>query len=136
MIRILLVVVVILVCLYLSNKVYISSSTINGQGLFAAQDFKKGDVILDNIFPHKDTNEVLYDSINEELFNRYISKEGIKINHCSESYNSYVHTNDNKIYQLLSKKDIPKNTEITANYDITNKKYPFIDTSKEAYKKC
>ena len=137
MIRIILVIIVIVLCLYLSNnKVYISSSKINGQGLFARHNFRKGDIILGNIFPHKDSNELLYDPIDDDKFYRYLSKEGVKINHCSKSDNAYVYTDDYKIYQLIATKDISENTEITVNYDTTNQTYPFIDNSKEEYKKC
>ena len=36
---------------------YISKSRINGQGLFAGQSFHKGDIIIDNLFPHKDIHK-------------------------------------------------------------------------------
>ena len=67
---------------------------------------------------------------------KYISKEGTKINHCSKEYNSYVHTDDYKIYQLKANKTILPRDEITCDYDITNKKYPFIAESEPSYNKC
>jgi|TARA_B110000495_G_C22794018_1_gene464021 hypothetical protein len=115
---------------------YISSSGINGQGLFTNQTFHKGEIILDNIFPHKDLNERLYEPIHAELFNRYISKEGSKINHCSKSYNSQVYTDDYKKYQLIATKDISKNIEITSNYDNVHKMFPFIAGSHKNYNLC
>ena len=120
----------------ISNKTYIKKSKINGDGLYSNIYFKKNEIILDNLFPNKDSDELLYDIINKDKFNKYISEEGTKINHCSKKFNSKVYTNDYKIYKLVATKDIKKNTEITCNYDITNKKYPFIDNSKSWYKKC
>jgi len=137
MIRVFLVILVIIVGIYMSQSTsYISSSGINGQGLFTNQTFHKGEIILDNIFPHKDLNERLYEPIHAELFNRYISKEGSKINHCSKSYNSQVYTDDYKKYQLIATKDISKNIEITSNYDNVHKMFPFIEASHKNYNLC
>ena len=137
MIRVFLVILVIIVGIYMSQSTsYISSSGINGQGLFTNQTFHKGEIILDNIFPQKDLNERLYEPIHAELFNRYISKEGSKINHCSKSYNSQVYTDDYKKYQLIATKDISKNIEITSNYDNVHKMFPFIDASHKNYNLC
>ena len=120
----------------LSNDVFIDKSSINGEGLFSNKSFKKGDVILNNIFPYKPSDEILYEPTHAYLFNKYISKEGTKINHCSKEYNSYVHTDDYKIYQLKANKTILPRDEITCDYDITNKKYPFIAESDPSYNKC
>jgi hypothetical protein len=147
MIRILFILFVLGLCIYIStsnsyestsnsSNTYISTSKVNGEGLFTDQNFKKGDIILDNIFPHKDSNEILFKPINDEFFYKYISKEGVKINHCSNSDNAVVYTSDHKIYKLVSTKDILKNTEITVNYDKTHKKYPFIDGSHTNYNLC
>ena len=43
-----------------SQSTYISSSAIQGQGLFASSGFSKDDIILDNVFPNKSSNETLY----------------------------------------------------------------------------
>ena len=62
--------------------------------------------------------------------------EGKYINHCTTKYNTDLITNDNIYFKLIAIEDIPKNKEIVANYDTINNKFPFIDNSKEYYKKC
>jgi len=59
-----------------------------------------------------------------------------KLNHCSKEDNAKVITSDNKIYQLVSTKDISQGTEITVNYDVTHDDYPFIGGSNKQYIKC
>jgi len=59
-----------------------------------------------------------------------------RINHCSKKYTAKVITSDNKIYQLVSTKDISQGTEITVNYDVTHDDYPFIGGSNKQYIKC
>lgn len=119
-----------------NKKVYISKSRINGQGLFAGQSFHKDDIIIDNIFPHKDIHKKIYNPIHSKSFKRYISIEGSKINHCSKSDNSYVYTSDNKVYQLIANKYISKGSEITSNYDKVHKKFPFIGGANKNYNLC
>ena len=118
------------------KSTYISSSSIQGQGLFASRRFSRGDVILDDLFPHKEPNEVLYNPISESKFNYYMDNKTSKLNHCSREDNAKVITSDYKLYQLVSIKDIPQDSEITVNYDTTNKEYPFIDGIRSDYKKC
>ena len=119
-----------------TDTTYISSSSVQGKGLFAKKHISKGDIIIENLFPNKPLDEVIYDPITESKFKYYMGDKTAKINHCSNIYNSKVMTMDRKIYQLVSIEDIPSGTEITVNYDLTNKAYPFISGSKEGYKKC
>jgi len=119
-----------------SQSTYISSSAIQGQGLFASSGFSKDDIILDNVFPNKSSNETLYEPITESKFMYYMGDKTAKINHCSREDNAQVITSDYKLYQLVSIKDISQGSEITVNYDTTNKRFPFIDSSKEEYNKC
>jgi len=118
------------------QSTYISSSRIQGQGLFAGVDLSKDEIIIDNLFPHKDPSEVLYNPITESKFKHYMGDKTAKINHCSREDNSKVITSDNKIYQLVSIKDIPTSGEITVNYDVTHSQYPFIVGSNKEYIKC
>ena len=45
----------------LSTRTYVGVSQIQGEGLFANQSFKRGDVILEDLFPHRHPYQVLYD---------------------------------------------------------------------------
>jgi hypothetical protein len=121
---------------YTISHTYVSKSTIQGEGLFTSIPIYKGDIILDNIFPNKDPNEILYNNISKQTFSNYISYEGTKINHCSTNDNSYVFTNDYKIYKLIAKKTIGPNQELTVNYNITHSKFPFIAPSNSNYSTC
>tara|TARA_X000000950_G_C13541749_1_gene507876 strand:+ start:160 stop:591 length:432 start_codon:yes stop_codon:yes gene_type:complete len=119
-----------------SQKTYISQSNINGNGLFASKDFKKGDIIIDNLFKNKPKDEVLYNPISYVKFQNYINVEGRYINHCNKNINSIVVSKDKKLYQLKAIKNIKKDEEITANYNDINKKFPFIEKAKKNYLKC
>lgn len=130
-----------LLVLYLYNSynkksIYVAKSKIHGQGLFASKNFIKDDIILEDIFPHKDSDKVLYEPISKSLFNKYMSYEGSKINHCLRNDNSYVSTDDYKIYQLRAKKDILKYDEIKVNYNLTHEDFPFIAEAKEEFNLC
>jgi len=119
-----------------AQTTYISSSTIQGQGLFANRSFSEGDLILVNLFPHKDPDEVLYKPVTKEKFMYYMGDKTSRLNHCSNQDNAQVITSDNKIYQLVSTQDISRGSEITVNYDKTNKEYPFIGGANNKYIKC
>ena len=119
-----------------SQSTYISSSSIQGQGLFTGRPFSKDEVILDNLFPHKESNEILYNPISESKFMYFMDNKTAKLNHCSNEDNAKVITSDNKIYQLVSTKDISQGSEITVNYDVTHNQYPFIAGSNKEYIKC
>jgi SET domain-containing protein len=128
--------VIIIYCLIKKDDIYISKSGVNGLGLFAGRDYKKGSVIIKNLFPHKSEDKILYNIIPKKDFKKYILKEGKYINHCSIQYNSDVTTNDKKIYKLIAIKDIYKGEEITSNYDKVNMSYPFIAKSDKYFNVC
>ena len=133
-----LIVLIILIIGWATKKrnPYISKSSINGLGLFAGKSYKKGDVIIKNIFPNKTDNKILFNIIRQNDFEKYIIKEGKYINHCSVQYNSDITTKDRKIYKLIAIKDIHKGEEITSNYDKVNMSYPFIAKSREDFNVC
>lgn len=119
-----------------NQKTYISHSKINGKGLFASKGFKKGDIIIENLFKNKPKNEVLYNPISYDNFQKYITIEGKYINHCNKQINSKVVSKDNKLYKLIATKNIQKDDEITANYNQINKRFPFIAKEEKGYVKC
>ena len=131
-----LILILFLIFIMNYNKLhYIQKSDINGFGLFSNKDYKKNDVIIDDLFPYNiKRNTIKY--LSKSDFNNYIINEGKYINHCSQKYNTDVITNDNIYFKLIAIKDIPKDKEILANYDLIHLKYPFIAHSKEYYKKC
>ncbi len=120
----------------LSTRTYVGVSQIQGEGLFANQSFKRGDVILEDIFPNRHPDQVLYDSLPLTTFSNIISYEGSKINHCGRRYNSDVTTTDYHKLQLVAIKDISPNQEITANYNRVNQNFPFIAPQGENYFQC
>ena len=121
---------------YYSRSTYIANSHIHNNGLFSNKTFYKDDIILDNIFPNKPRDRVLYKPISKDEFYNYISLEGTKINHCIKDTNSDVVTNDYKIYQLVATKDILPNQEIKCDYNKVNKRYPFIASAGKNFKEC
>ena len=118
------------------SDLYISKSSINNLGLFAGKDYKKGDVIIKNLFPNKTDNKILFNNIRTIDFEKFIIKEGKYINHCSMEYNSDVTTKDKKIYKVIAIKDIYKGEEITSNYDKIHMSYPFIGKSRGDFNVC
>ena len=135
------IVIIILIILFYyyyiyCKNTYIYKSSIHGQGLIANKEFKQGDIILEDIFPNKHKDMILYEPISIKDFNNYILLEGSKINHCTNSDNSIVYSDDNKLYSLLAKYDINKGEEILVNYDKVNKEFPFISGSNNTYVKC
>tara|TARA_B100000902_G_scaffold396632_1_gene458194 strand:+ start:88 stop:516 length:429 start_codon:yes stop_codon:yes gene_type:complete len=129
--------ILILVWEYINpKKTYIKQSNINGNGLFANKNFKIGDIILYDVFSNKPSNVMIFNPIQKGVFNKYISIEGKHVNHCSRYFNSDIHTEDHRLYQLIATQNIKKGDEITANYDIINNKYPFIGKSLPHYKSC
>lgn len=127
---------IIFVIEYYKLSLYIGKSDIHGSGLFTVLPIKKGEVILDDIFPHKIGDLELQKDINDRYFDEFISREGANVNHCSNRYNADVYSKDNKKYSLIAIKDIFINEEITANYDIVHNKYSFIAGSKKGYTDC
>ena len=114
-----------LFCFCFKKKFTIKKSNIHNQGLFANKNFKKNDILIDNLFPYisKTKNPKKY-------FDEVIIKEGKFINHCKNSSNTDVIFKDNK-YSLISTKDINKNDEILCDYDIIHNKFNFIAGSNK-----
>lgn len=133
---ILLSLLVLYLYFYYSKTTYISKSKVQGEGLFSSIKFSRGDIILENIFPNKDINEELYEPIKKSIFNEYMGSDASKINHCSRNDNSYVYSDDYKIYKLIAKKNIFQHDEITVNYNVTHADFPFIGQAKEKYNIC
>jgi len=121
---------------YYSRSTYIANSPIHAKGLFSNKTFHKNDIILDDIFPNKPKDVVLYKPITNDEFSNYISLEGTKINHCTKDTNSDVITDDYKTYQLVATKDILLNQEIKCDYNKVNKRYPFIASAGKNFKEC
>ena len=111
------------------NEFLIQSSNIHGKGLFSTKSYKKGDIIIKNLFPYKSINRIIKHPIDVPDFNQMIIKEGLYINHCSKKYNTTVVTKDYKTFQLIALKSIKPYEELTANYDRVNKHIPFIADS-------
>lgn len=114
---------------------FISKSSIHGYGLFSNKSYKKGDIIIKDLFPYNFNRNILT-KLDKDTFNKYILKEGKYINHCKLKANSDLITNDNIYFKLIALKDIEKGEEILANYNIIHKKIPFISKSMEYFKKC
>jgi hypothetical protein len=118
------------------NKSYhIKKSDINGLGLFSKKDYKKNDIIIDDLFPYNNERNIIK-KLSKKDFDDYIIYEGKYINHCSRRYNTDIITNDNIYFKLIATKDISKDKEIIANYDLIHSKFPFIAKSKKDYIKC
>jgi len=117
------------------RKIIIKRSPINGNGLFANQSFKKGDIIIPDLFPYKEQNRVLrYPPTSD--FNQIIISEGMYINHCSINHNSNIIAEKNQLFQLIATNNIHSGQEITANYDTVNQRFPFIASSEITYSQC
>ena len=122
--------------LYFNSKSYsISKSPIHGYGLFANKSYKKNDIIIKDLFPYNFKRNTLK-NLDKDNFNNYILKEGKYINHCNSKANTDLISNDNIYFKLIVLKDIKKGEEILCDYDLVNKRFPFISASKEYYNKC
>lgn len=132
----LLVMVVIGMYLFLPKKPYISSSKIDGQGLFAGKKFKKNEVIFENIFPYKDVSLMLFNPIKKDKFQSYILHEAKYINHCSRNKNVDIISTDYRVFKLIATRDIKKNEELFGNYNLLNKHFPFIAPARPNYVEC
>ena len=131
-----LVIILLLIYFFLPNKPYISRSKVHGNGLFAGRNYKKGEVIFDDLFPYKEKDEMLFNPIGKIKFQEYIIEEGTLINHCSVSKNTDIQTNNYRSFPLIAIKDIQKHDELFADYNIINKHYPFIAPALPSYVKC
>ncbi|MBD23947.1 MAG: hypothetical protein CMG46_02935 [Candidatus Marinimicrobia bacterium] len=121
---------------FLPEKPYIHESKIHGDGLFAGKNYKKGDIIYKDLFPYKGKDDILFNPVGWEKFNRYILKEGRYINHCLRNKNVNIISKDYKSFPLIASRDIQKHEELFGNYDEINKKFPFIAPSLPNYAKC
>ena len=103
-----LVIILLLIYFFLPNKPYISRSKIHGNGLFAGRNYKKGEVIFDDLFPYKEKDEMLFNPVGKVKFQEYIIEEGKLINHCSVNKNIDIQTNNYKSFPVIAMKDIQK----------------------------
>ena len=117
------------------ENLQIKNSVINGEWVFATIDYEPNDIIIKDIFPGAPVG--FEKSRQPGDFAKYLHEFGAKINHCSTRFNSDLIKNDNTgEYELVAVKTIKIGDEITANYDVVNKKYPFIASSKVNYSSC
>lgn len=119
-----------LFCFCSKKNFTIKKSKIHNQGLFSNKNFKKNDILIENLFPY--TSKTKNPKNN---FDEVIIKEGKFINHCKNLSNTDVIFKNNK-YSLISTEDINKNDEILSDYDKIHKKFNFIAGSKKNYKSC
>lgn len=110
-------------------KTYIDKSAIHGIGLFAGQAIRKGVVVyklspgLDISLSKNEMNRL--DSNSRELikYHGYLEKNNKwhlafdNIRFCNHNKNGNITVDkSNKKYQLIAKRDIEKNEELTQNY--------------------
>jgi hypothetical protein len=97
---------------------------INGKGLYATKDYKKGDII--HILSGKEynypTRETIHIGNNVHIYDEY----GIYMNH---SFNPTTYIDNNKVIALI---DIKENDELNFNYNETeiNMACPFYVNDK------
>tara|TARA_B100000401_G_C52310624_1_gene487119 strand:+ start:49 stop:474 length:426 start_codon:yes stop_codon:yes gene_type:complete len=127
---------IIIMYLFIPSSPYIYRSKINGKGLFSGKNYKKDDIIYNNLFPYKSNNTLLFNPISKDKFEKYILNEGLFINHCINKQNVKIISSNYKIFKLVATKNIKKNEEIYANYNKENKNFPFIAGALPDYVKC
>ena len=132
----LLIMVIIGMYFFLPQKPYIGRSKIQGQGLIAGKNYKKHEVIFENIFPYKDNSTMLFNPITKETFNNYILNEALYINHCSLNKNIDVLSDDYRVFRVIAKTDIKKHDELFADYNLVHKHFPFIAPALPNYVSC
>ena len=132
----LLVMVVIGMYLFLPGKPYISKSKVHGQGLFTGKNYKKNDVIFENLFPYKENSALLFNPITTDKFKSYILNDGLYINHCSANRNIDILSDDYRVFRVIAKRDISKHEELYADYNLVNKHFPFIAPARPNYLAC
>ena len=107
-----------------SDMYYIKKSPINGVGLFAKRELKRGDVLglgVENVFKAERGG-----------VRPIIASWARKINHCDHAYNIEL-KNEGANYYFVVKKAIRKGEEIIMNYWLTPKT---IAKPKKNYVKC
>jgi len=136
--RVLLLLLMILIGMYLflPCKPFISSSKIQGKGLFAGKNYKKNEIIFENIFPYKDKSVMLFNPITKEKFQSYILNEGRFINHCSLNKNVDIISSDYRTFKLVVTRDVKKHEELFADYNLIHKHFPFIAPALPNYVSC
>ena len=69
--------------------------------------------------------------------NSYNLSQQINIGFASKlKKNTDILTNDYKTFAVVAMKDIKKHEELTVDYNLLYKHYPFITPSKPDYKRC
>lgn len=114
----------------------IKNSPIQGKGVFAKDNIAKGKIIVNDLFPHRPEGITMSRSMGAKLFNQSICHVGKFFNHCSMSANCDVIFDENGVHKMIATRNIKKGEEITANYNIINKKFPFIQKAFPQYTKC
>jgi SET domain-containing protein len=119
-----------------SPNVYISNSPLSEWGVFAAKDFKKGDVLYENTAIIIDVNEVPEEIIlkterAEYKLHKIVHPVPLKDNlsilynfdsffnhHCDpNTFCTLIDENDPTRFRCNAKKDIKKDEELTCNYN-------------------
>ena len=113
----------------------IKNSPIQGKGVFAKDNIDKGKIIVNDLFPHRPEGIIMSPSMGIKLFNQSICHVGKFFNHCSMSANCDV-IEVNGVHKMIATRNIKKGEEITANYNIINNKFPFIEKAFPHYTKC
>lgn len=112
-------------------KTYVKNSSVHGRGLFAADYFKKGEIIQKAhvvVFPNKDKD--LIDIVMTSVLSPYLICWGKKgsltalafsdFSFCNHSLNpnaDYIKNFRNKTITLKARRDISKDEEILINYN-------------------
>ena len=47
-------IIILMMYFFLPNRPYVSRSKVHGNGLFAGKNYKKGDIIFDDLFPYRE----------------------------------------------------------------------------------
>ena len=131
-----LLIMFIIIYSFLPRFPYIHKSKIDGYGLFSGKSYSRGEIIIDNLFPNKERDEIIYNPIKTENFRKYILNEGLYINHCLSNHNVTIASKDYKTFPLIATKDIKKHEELTSNYNEVHKKFPIIAGSRPEYVNC
>ena len=136
--RLILVLITVIVGMYffLPQKPYIGKSLIQGNGLFAGKNYKKNEVIFENLFPHKDNSTLLFNPIQKKTFDSYILNEGHYINHCSLNKNIDIISDNYRVIKVVAKREIKKHEELCADYNLGHKHLPFIAPALPNYVSC
>ena len=128
--------IILMIYFFLPNRPYISNSKIHGHGLFAGKNYKKGDIIFEDLFPYKEKDKIIFNPIEKKKFQDYILEEGKYINHCSINNNIDIKTTNYRVFPVIAIQDIQKHDELFVDYNLLHKYYPFIAPALPNYVKC